>query len=108
IIGQFEIRVRNCSPTIYNWISANGDGKNDHFIIEGLENIFENFELFIYNRWGRLLWKGDQSNPSWSGEVTQSGKLFGNFVPSGTYYYVLNLNDSDYPEPYIGYVYITY
>ncbi|MFN3640509.1 MAG: gliding motility-associated C-terminal domain-containing protein, partial [Flavobacterium sp.] len=42
IIGQFEIRVRNCSPTIYNWISANGDGKNDHFIIEGLENIFKN------------------------------------------------------------------
>ncbi|MFN3756567.1 MAG: gliding motility-associated C-terminal domain-containing protein [Flavobacterium sp.] len=108
IIGQFEIRVRNCPPTIYNWISANGDEKNDHFIIEGLENIFENFELLIYNRWGRLLWKGDKSNPRWSGEVTQSGKLFGNFVPSGTYYYVLNLNDSDYPEPYIGYVYITY
>lgn len=108
IIGQFELQVRNCPPTIYNWISANGDGKNDYFIIEGLENIFEDFKLFIYNRWGRLLWKGDQSNPRWNGEVTQSGRLFGNFVPSGTYYYVLKLNDSDFPEPYIGYVYITY
>jgi len=107
-IGQFELKVSNCPPKIYNWISANDDGKNDYFFIEGLENIFENFELYVYNRWGRLLWSGNQSNPRWKGEVTQPGRLFGNFVPSGTYYYVLKLNDPDFPEPLIGYIFITY
>jgi len=107
-LGQFELRVRNCPPTPYNWISANEDGKNDYFIIEGLTDIFKNFELFIYNRWGRLLWKGDNANPFWKGQVNQPGKWFGNHVPSGTYYYILQLNDPDFREPLIGYIYITY
>jgi gliding motility-associated-like protein len=107
-LGQFELRVRNCPPTPYNWISANEDGKNDYFIIEGLTDIFDNFELYIYNRWGRLLWKGDNANPFWKGQVNQPGKWFGNNVPSGTYYFVLQLNDPEFREPLIGYIYITY
>jgi len=27
--------------------------------------------------------------------------------PKGTYFYVLNLNDPDYPEPITGYLYYT-
>lgn len=107
-ITSFIIRTRNCPPIVYNWISANGDGKNDFFFIDNLVDIFVNFKLYIYNRWGVLLWEGNQQNPYWRGEVNKGVKFPGNRVPEGTYFYLLHLNDSDYPEPKTGYLYITY
>ncbi len=100
------LNVRNCPPTIYNYISANNDGINDQFFIEGLRDIFESFELEIYNRWGVLLWKGNNTVPDWDGKATQGLVVDGNYVPDGTYYYVLKLNDGDYPNPLTGFLYI--
>jgi gliding motility-associated-like protein len=107
-ITSFIIRTKNCPPTVYNWVSANNDGHNDFFFIDGLVDIFTNFELYIYNRWGQLLWEGNQQNPYWRGEVNNGVKLYGKTAPAGTYYYLLHLNDTEYPEPLNGYLYITY
>ncbi len=106
-ITSFFITTRNCPPTIYNYVSANGDGANDTFIIEGLRNIFMNFELQLFNRWGRLIWTGTNLTNDWDGSVTKGFKLNENGTPPGTYYYMLYLNDNDYPEPLIGWLYFT-
>lgn len=105
--GSFDLRTRNCPPTIYNFISVNDDGKNDTLIIKGLYDIFLDFELFIYNRWGRLVWSGNHSSPRWDGQSNQGLRFGEDQVPDGTYFYVLNLNDPDYPTPLNGYLYIT-
>ena len=106
-ITSFLLVIKNCPPTIYNFISANNDGFNDSFVIDGIKDIFFNYELTIYNRWGVLLWKGTNNLDFWKGEVNTRKDTFGNEVPDGTYYYVLQLNDPDYPQPFVGYVYFT-
>ncbi len=106
-ITSFLLTTRNCPPTIYNYVSANGDGMNDTFFIDGLRNIFLNYEIEIYNRWGRLIWKGNSQNTDWDGYATIGFKFDTNQSPKGTYYYILNLNDTDYKEPLIGWLYLT-
>jgi gliding motility-associated-like protein len=105
-ITSFILKTRNCPPTVYNYVSANGDGLNDTFFIDGLRNIFLNFEVKIYSRWGILLWTGNQNSADWDGTTTNSTTI-GSLVADGTYYYVLTLNDPDYPKPLTGYVYFT-
>ncbi len=106
-ITSFILKTRNCPPTVYNYISANGDGMNDSFFIAGLRNIFVNFELEIYNRWGRLVWTGNNQSPDWDGFATKGFRFDNQMEPKGTYFYILNLNDNEYPEPLVGWVYLT-
>ena len=107
VITSFLLKTRNCPPTVYNYVSANGDGTNETFFIAGLRNIFVNFELEIYNRWGRLVWTGNNQTPDWDGFATKGFRFDTKIEPKGTYYYILNLNDNDYPEPLVGWVYLT-
>ena len=103
-ISSFNLTTRNCPPTVYNAVSANGDGLNDTFFIEGLRDIFVNFKLEIYNRWGKHLWTGTNNKENWDGTVEHG---IGNYkAPDGTYFYLLYLNDPDYPETLVGYLYI--
>jgi hypothetical protein len=69
-----------------------------------LRDIFLDFKLEIYSRWGRLLWTGNQDTEDWNGYV-QDG-IGGQYASDGTYFYVLYLNDKDYPEPLTGFLYI--
>ena len=103
-ISSFNLTTRNCPPTVYNAVSANGDGLNDTFFIEGLRDIFVNFKLEIYNRWGKHLWTGTNNKENWDGTVEHG---IGNYkAPDGTYFYLLYLNDPDYPYTLVGYLYI--
>jgi gliding motility-associated-like protein/uncharacterized repeat protein (TIGR01451 family) len=65
---------------IPNTITPNGDGKNDKFIIPGL-NRYPNSVLTIYNRWGNQVYHSSNYDNSWDG----SG------LSGGTYYYMLEL-----------------
>ena len=104
-ITSFLLQTRNCPPTVYNYVSNNNDNANDTFFIDGLRNVFVNFELEIYNRWGTLIWTGNNNSPDWDGFATKGLRMYNSNVPEGTYYYILNLNDSDYPDPLIGWLY---
>jgi hypothetical protein len=53
-----------------------------------------------------LLWEGNNNSEDWQGTVTKGIRINGNIVPDGTYYYVLNLHDSGYPEPLVGFLYL--
>ncbi|CAM3907309.1 gliding motility-associated C-terminal domain-containing protein [Flavobacterium cucumis] len=103
-VTSFLLLTENCPPTVYNAVSPNNDFSNDTFFIEGLRDIFTNFELLIYNRWGKLLWTGNNNKPDWDGYVEDG--VGSTLAPSGTYYYILYLNDTNYPEPLTGYLYI--
>lgn len=105
-ITSFNLLTQNCPPTIYNAVSPNNDYSNDVFFIDGLRDIFVNFELEIYNRWGKHLWSGNQDKLDWDGTVPEG--IGNQKAAPGTYYYILYLNDPDYPEPLTGYLYINY
>jgi gliding motility-associated-like protein len=105
-ITSFYLTVKNCPPIIYNGISANNDNLNDVFFIDGLRDVFLNFQINIYNRWGKLIWTGNNNTEDWNGYAKNG--LGYEKVPAGTYFYILNLNDENYPDAIAGYLYITY
>lgn len=101
-LAQFNIAVENCPPFVPDGFSPNGDGVNDTFEITGIKDIFD-YKLFIYSRLGNLIYQGDNSDPFWDG--TPNKGLGGNELPSGTYFWVLKLNTSEYPDM-TGWVYL--
>ena len=75
--------------------SPNGDGKNDLWIIDYIDQ-FPNNTVEIYNRWGEQLFYS-------KGYLTPfNGQYRGRDLPVGTYYYVINLNHPAYTKPYTG------
>ncbi|MCW5520323.1 gliding motility-associated C-terminal domain-containing protein [Aureitalea sp. L0-47] len=107
-VGSFNITTENCPPFIPQGFSPNGDQINDEFEITGLLNVFENFNLKIYSRKGNLIYEGGNEDGFWNG-IPNTGLLYREqIVPTGTYYYVLQLNDPEFPEAFLGYVYINY
>jgi gliding motility-associated-like protein len=105
-VTSFLLTTTNCPPTVYNYISANNDGKNDEFTIDGLETIFLNYKIEIYNRWGTLIWTGNRYTGNWKGYV-QDG-IESTKATDGTYYYLIFLNDPDYSEPLKGFLYLNH
>ena len=74
--------------------SPNNDGINDEFVILNILSKYPNFKLEIYNRYGNILYKGNQNTPNWNGTTTEGGIQLGNStVPVGVYFYILEYND---------------
>ncbi|HIB38338.1 gliding motility-associated C-terminal domain-containing protein [Mesonia sp.] len=82
---------------IFNAVSPNGDGQNDYFRIEGIQNFPDN-KVMIFNRWGTKVYEvsGYGQNEKYfrgysEGRVTiqQDAKL-----PSGVYFYILEVKSS--------------
>ena len=101
----FSIAVENCPPFVPEGFSPNEDGSNDDFNIVGLKDIFEDFEILIYNRYGTLIYKGNNSIPNWNGTANKGINNKGKPMPVGTYFYILHLNDSAY-KTMKGWVYL--
>jgi len=72
---------------VYNGLSPNGDGKNDAFLIEGIENYPAN-QVSIFNRWGNRVLVMDGYKNEWTGTWTT-----GTILPDGTYFYIIDLGD---------------
>lgn len=68
-----------------NAISPNGDYVNDEWIISGIEK-FEKAEVTIYDRWGQSVFHSIGYGTPWNG--TNRGK----YLPTGPYYFVIQLN----------------
>jgi gliding motility-associated-like protein len=72
-----KIRVESIIPP--NVITPNGDGKNDKFMLDVLQ---EGWKLEIYDRYGSLKFKTDNYKNEWGGETENQ-----------TYYYLLTSPD---------------
>ncbi len=86
--------------------TPNGDLYNQAFEIKGLQ-YFPNNELYIYNRWGNIVYSMKGYDNKWEGIPNTSQKTGSDKLPTGTYYYLLKLND-DKQQVYKGYVQLMY
>ncbi|MCB9196314.1 MAG: gliding motility-associated C-terminal domain-containing protein [Flavobacteriales bacterium] len=86
---------------IPGFFSPNGDGKNDLFEINGLLK-YPNNEIVIFNRWGNEVFASTNYANDWNGKSSGALTLGNGDLPSGTYYYVINLGDGS--APITGYV----
>ena len=106
-ITSFLLTTKICPPQVFNFISPNNDGRNDTFLVEGLRDVFLNFKTSIYNRWGTLVWTGNNNTSDWDGFANKGILLDDQSIPTGTYYYIIELNEVDYPNPLTGFLYLT-
>ncbi len=95
-------RVLPCQDIIvYNAVTPDGDGKNDFFNIQGIENTecYPTNHVEIYNRWGVLVYEIDNyDNNTRKFEGYSEGRVTiskGSGLPSGTYFYILKYATSE-------------
>lgn len=98
--------IESCTLSIPEGFSPNNDHINDWFNIKGLYDVFYDHELKIFNRYGVKVFEGDNSKRFYGIGNLKSGN--NQLLPSGTYFYLLVLNDDRYPNPISGWVYINY
>ncbi len=83
-----------------NTFTPDGDEFNQswHIHIEGVD--IYNFELFIFNRWGEVIWESHDPSVGWDG--TYKGKK----LEQGTYTWIIRVNDilNDDKHTFTGYV----
>ncbi len=70
---------------IPNAFSPNGDGLNDTWNIPALA-AYPDFELFVFDRYGEVVFKSSRTNQPWD------GKFKGSPLPVGAYPYLIKLN----------------
>ncbi|MEP1033174.1 gliding motility-associated C-terminal domain-containing protein, partial [Ekhidna sp.] len=90
------------SLTIYNGISANGDGKNDFFLVDCID-YFPNNNLQVFNRAGQKVYDIDgYNNTSIRFEGISNVGGGGLQLPVGTYFYIIDLGNGE--DPVQGYL----
>ena len=85
--------LSNICLEIPSAFTPNGDGKNDKWEIKGIL-FYPLVSVEIYNRWGQLMFESKGYTTPWDGIYK------GTEVPTGSYVYILNLNNGY--EPYNG------
>ena len=58
-----------------NSFTVDGDGLNEEFfpVISGYDPL--SYHMYIFNRWGELIWETGYSNPKWDGTDQKSGVI---------------------------------
>jgi gliding motility-associated-like protein len=78
-----------------NVFTPNGDGKNERFVIGGLEK-YPGAKLQVFNRWGGQVYRSNDYRNDWNGsDLTES-----------TYYYILEVQKPDGVKAYKGWIMI--
>ena len=80
------VLVRFLELVVPTGFSPNGDGKNDTWVIRGIQSY--NAELTVFNRWGNQVYASSSYQNDWNGFSSQ-----GTALSDDTYYYVLKLSD---------------
>lgn len=79
------------SLVISNVLTPNADGKNDTWIIYGIQK-YENNQVKVMDRQGRTVLDKKNYNNDWDGTFN------GSALPQGGYYYVVETNDGSKPK----------
>ncbi|WP_034247390.1 T9SS C-terminal target domain-containing protein, partial [Aquimarina atlantica] len=101
---QQEILVTKL--TFDKGFSPNGDGVNDTWVIEGLED-FPNHTIQLFSRSGAKVFEAKDYQNNWDG-ISNGRLAVGNGkLPAGAYYYIIETGSQEAP-PLVGWIYINY
>ncbi len=111
--GEYDVMlvvetINGCQDTVFgkvalteeavlfipNAFTPNGDGTNDKFEIKGTP--IADYNLYIYDRWGKQIWSTHNFETHWDG--TDKG---GSPVPTGSYVY--HIAGTDYLKQQVSY-----
>ena len=92
--SEFHILIEDCPIEIPSAFTPDQDNFNDTWILTDLDFVYPKSEVFIYNRWGALIYKtgpGDYEKNSWNGIFN------GEKLPVASYYYTIEYNNGKRP-----------
>lgn len=75
--------------TINNFLSPNGDGKNDFWTMSK-PSLISGCNVSIFDRWGKKVWESNAYDNQWDGKNTSGEEL-----PDGTYFYKISCDSQD-------------
>ncbi|MEY3238019.1 MAG: hypothetical protein RI883_2120, partial [Bacteroidota bacterium] len=84
--STIAITINDCEIIVPTAFTPNGDLSNDVWNIVDIDNVYPNNIVFVYNRWGNLLFESEKGNylsRPWDGKVN------GEQLPVASYYYVI-------------------
>ncbi len=86
-VSTDTVSVRRVASDLFitNVITPNNDGANDFWIVQNMP--FTGCRVTIFNRWGTPVYESDNYANDWD------GRLNGEVLPEGTYYYVIQCGD---------------
>ena len=92
-----ESQFCNTEPIfIPEGFSPNGDGSYDVFAILNLNGLNANVQIF--NRWGNLVYANENYQNDWTGIANQGLVVYGEELPAGTYYYIIQIEGEAEPR----------
>ena len=77
----------NVIPT--NVITPDGNGQNDFWVIQNIEN-YQDGKIAVYDRWGGEVLNTTEYQNDWDGRNAK-----GDILPDGAYYYTISFPDSE-------------
>ncbi|NKI30307.1 Calx-beta domain-containing protein, partial [Croceivirga thetidis] len=86
-------------------VTPNGDGLNDFFEIKGTEACGYSYDVMIFNRWGDKVFEAREYQNNWSGFSPRNAVGGSGVLPSGTYYYIINITGTEF-EPFNGFIFL--
>jgi gliding motility-associated-like protein len=100
-----DCSIDDIKKSISKAVTPNGDGYNDFFTIGVDLDCGFTFDVKIFNRWGAEIYTMRNYQNNWDG---YSDKSFSssNQLPSGTYYYIIEINGASGLGPIQGYIYL--
>ena len=96
-----QVCVRDYQQKVFapNAFTPNRDGINDVFTIESTSIRSEGYHLYIFNRWGNVIFQSTTPNEGWD------GKIAGEYAQMEVYAYMLYYKDEwGKEQKYIGHV----
>ncbi|MCD8432369.1 gliding motility-associated C-terminal domain-containing protein, partial [Tenacibaculum finnmarkense genomovar ulcerans] len=96
--GQDDIKISKA-------VTPNGDSWNQFFEISGTESCGFVVNVKIFNRWGAKVFESNDYRNNWNG--VSNGSTFGSdkILPTGTYYYIVLLENSGL-KPFTGAIFL--
>ncbi|WP_276924520.1 gliding motility-associated C-terminal domain-containing protein, partial [Imtechella halotolerans] len=86
-------------------VTPNGDGQNDFFTIEGIDpECGFTFDVKLFNRWGDFIFESNNYQNNWNGQAPSGAIGAAGKIPTGTYFYIINVRNSGI-KPITGYIY---
>ena len=67
-----------------NAFTPDGDDLNDNFLSKGEKSLILEFELLIFDRWGKVVFSTNDPDLGWNGKLNNNGQL----LPMGVYTYL--------------------
>ncbi len=97
--------VDDCTPDeliIPTAFTPGSDGAHDSWEIVGLDNLYPNNRVTIYNRWGNKVFEHSSSSSNPYSSNMWDGTFNGAQLPVASYYYIIETNDASSTEKYEG------